>query len=100
VAAWCCLGLSFHHVVEGMAGPVPWAPAAGLFAVAWAVGFVAVFSPAGLGVREAVLMAGMTAYGSPALAAAIVVMHRLLYVAADATCALCAWCLLGGRRSA
>ena len=100
LAAWACIGLSFHHVVEGMVGPTRWAPVAGIFSLAWAAGFVAVFSPAGLGVREGVLLAGMSAYGSPSLVAALVVVHRLLYVAADGVCALCAWLFFRGRRGA
>ena len=88
--AWACIGLSFVHVVSGVSSAPAGMAVAGLFALAWGVGFVAVFSPAGLGVREAILALGLASWGAPAVVAAMVVGHRLLYVAADVLCALCA----------
>lgn len=90
LVAWGCIGLSFHHVATGLMGEVPLRPVAGLFALAWAVGFVAVFSPAGLGVREVILGVGLATLAPTALVGAVVLGHRLLYVAADVTCALAA----------
>lgn len=97
LAAWALVGLSFHAVVVGLAGPEPLAgaagraaglvPTAGLFAFAWTLGFVAFFSPAGIGVREVLLGLGLAGVGPPALVAAIVVGHRLVYFAADVLCA-------------
>ena len=90
LVAWIFIGLSFHTVVAGLASAEPGVGVAGLFALAWGVGFVAVFSPAGIGVREVILGVGLASWGAPATVAAMVVGHRLLYVAADVVCALCA----------
>ena len=111
LGAWALLALSFLAVVlalsggasvtGGGAGVSPLVPVslAGLFAFAWILGFVAVFSPAGIGVREVILGVGLAGLGGPALAAAIVVGHRLLYLVADALCALAAVAFLRpGRR--
>ena len=111
LGAWALLALSFLAVVQALAGGtsvtggamgiLPLAPVslAGLFAFAWIVGFVAVFSPAGIGVREVILGVGLAGLGGPAVAAAIVVGHRLLYLVADALCALAAVAFLRpGRR--
>ncbi|HSW29119.1 MAG TPA: hypothetical protein VLH75_06420 [Longimicrobiales bacterium] len=111
LGAWALLALSFLAVVHALAGGAPvtgggagvsqLAPVslAGLYAFAWILGFVAVFSPAGIGVREVILGVGLAGLGGPALAAAIVVGHRLLYLVADALCALAAVAFLRpGRR--
>lgn len=102
LGAWALLALSFLVVVQALAGGTammaggagallpPFVSLAGLFAFAWITGFVAVFSPAGIGVREVILGVGLAGLGGPAVAAAIVVGHRLLYVVADALCALAA----------
>lgn len=64
--------------------------AIGVFAVAWVAGFVTPVSPGGIGVREAVLLAGLTpVYGSGAALAAAVT-HRLLTAVGDGLA-----CLLG-----
>ena len=50
----------------------------GVFAVAWVIGFVTLISPGGLGVREAVLLAGLTpAYGA-GTALGIAILYRLV----------------------
>jgi hypothetical protein len=111
LGAWALLALSFLAVVQALAGggavaggvegaiPLTSVSLAGLFAFAWILGFVAVFSPAGIGVREVILGVGLTGWGGPAVAAAIVVGHRLLYLVADALCALAAVAFLRpGRR--
>ncbi len=102
LGAWALLALSFLAVVQALAGggavsgeaagvpPLTSVSLAGLFAFAWIVGFVAVFSPAGIGVREVILGVGLAGLGGPAVVAAIVVGHRLLYLVADALCALAA----------
>ncbi|MDP2956847.1 MAG: hypothetical protein Q8N53_10530 [Longimicrobiales bacterium] len=97
LAAWALIGLSFHAVVTGLAGSGALAgaasgaaglvPTAGLFAFAWTLGFVAFFSPAGIGVREVLLGLGLAGVGPPAVVAAIVVGHRLVHFAADVLCA-------------
>jgi uncharacterized membrane protein YbhN (UPF0104 family) len=106
--------LSFRRVVGGLAITVPmWLayglgliltarslnlvvaePAAllsGAFAVAWAVGFLALPVPSGLAVREAVLMLLLRAGGIDAAeAAALAVASRLYFIVAEGGMALAA----------
>ncbi|HWK65510.1 MAG TPA: hypothetical protein VNS34_11245 [Rhizobiaceae bacterium] len=56
---------------------------------AWLVGFVVPGAPGGLGVREAVTIAGLTALGLPtATATAVAVGHRIVTISGDALGAL------------
>lgn len=85
LVAWALIGVSFYAAVRGVMGaeaPGP-VPASGLFALAWALGFVAFFSPAGIGVRELVLGLGLAGVGGAPEVAAVVVGPRLVYFAAD-----------------
>ena len=55
----------------------------GMFAVAWVVGFVTLVSPGGIGVREAVLLAGLTpAYGA-GTALGVAILYRLVTSVGD-----------------
>lgn len=87
LVAWACIGLSFHAVVGGWIPGQGLMPTAGLFALAWSVGFVAVFSPAGLGVRELLLGLGLAGVAPASTVATVVVVHRMLYFLADVVCA-------------
>lgn len=50
----------------------------GVYSVAWVIGFVTLVSPGGLGVREAVLLAGLTpAYGA-GTALGVAILYRLV----------------------
>jgi glycosyltransferase 2 family protein len=76
-------GLSFAWLIHDLDGSVGLIPATGAFALAWVVGFVAVPVPAGLGLREAVLvgvLGGIT--GTPTIIAAAVA-HRLVNIACE-----------------
>jgi hypothetical protein len=57
--------------------------AIGAFALAWAAGFVVIFAPAGLGVREVVLKLTMGSVLSSADATALAVLSRTSIVVAD-----------------
>lgn len=59
----------------------------GITAAAWLVGFLVPGAPGGLGVREAVLIAGLTAAGIPG-ATAIALGHRLITTLGDVLLAL------------
>ena len=54
------------------------------FALAWTVGFLAVPIPAGLGIREAVLIAVISRPGGAALVIAASVAHRLVAIISEA----------------
>lgn len=68
-----------------------------IFPVAWAAGTIAVGAPAGVGVREAVLMLQLEPLLGPARAAALSVALRLVTTAGDALTAAVGWWL--GRAS-
>ena len=56
-ALWLIMGLSFAVFVSSVV-PLPlsrWAAAGSAYAASWAIGFLAIVSPGGLGVRESVL---------------------------------------------
>lgn len=59
----------------------------GITAAAWLVGFLVPGAPGGLGVRDAVLIAGLTAAGIPG-ATAIALGHRIITTLGDALLAL------------
>jgi len=67
----------------------------GITAAAWLVGFLVPGAPGGLGVRDAVLIAGLTAAGVPG-ATAIALGHRLITTLGDALLALAGF--IGRRR--
>jgi len=79
-----------------LAARLPLAPLAGLLAVAWVAGFVVPGAPAGLGVREAVLVAGLGHLTSPGVALALPLLLRLVTVLGDAA-AFPLGALLAGR---
>src|SRR5690606_14595406 len=80
---WLLLGLSFWILVRACnmgAGPLF---SIGLFAGAFALGFLVPFAPAGLGIRDAVLTMGLLPYAPPGEALAATVVARLLYLASE-----------------
>jgi hypothetical protein len=86
VASWSVLGCGLA-VWSTMI--VPLAPAmqlrvVGLFLIAWAVGYLSMLAPAGLGVREGILIAGLQQGGlAPAEAVAIALGLRVYFTLVD-----------------
>ncbi len=80
---WALLGASLWSILPGLSGWRSAALAIGAFGLSWVVGYLAVFAPGGIGVRETV----MTALLVPLLAApeALVyaAVHRFIWVAAE-----------------
>ena len=79
------LGICALLLLQGFFEPSPGAlPAlSGLFAAAWVAGFIAPGAPAGLGVREAVLVAGLNPLYGPEVAIALPLLCRLVSVLGD-----------------
>lgn len=75
VLSWLLIGLAFHILLISVDRDVAlsWFESAGRYAAAWVAGFIVIFAPAGLGVREATLTLALTpAVGGPtALAIAL-----------------------------
>jgi len=95
VAAWLGTGASVFVIARALA---PEADASSLllvcisgFALASVIGMVAVFLPAGVGVREAILLLLLTALMPAAAATAVVVLIRFLNVLADVLWAGVGW---------
>jgi hypothetical protein len=92
LAAFALAGMSFHAVARALdAGNMGIMLAAGIFALAWLAGFLVPGAPAGIGVREAVLLVLLGRAGVAAPDALVLVLvHRLIATAADALAALAA----------
>lgn len=83
LGAWLLLGLAFWVLIVAMhldVGPVY---ATGLFALAFALGFMVPIAPAGLGIRDGILTFGLLPFGSLQSAVAVTVVARLVYLVAE-----------------
>jgi uncharacterized membrane protein YbhN (UPF0104 family) len=80
IAGWCVHLLARHlfGVPEGHA-----MLAIGVFAAAWVAGVVAMVSPGGIGVREAVMLAGLTPVYGPGAALGVAVTYRIVTSVGD-----------------
>lgn len=84
-AAWIPLGTHIAVLTMGVgveparAFPI----AAGSYALAWTLGVVLVVAPAGIGVREAVLVVGLSPVLGPGAALVVASLSRLVTTAAD-----------------
>ncbi len=80
-----CAGLGFYALVCLLApgSGVGWVAAIGVLTAAHLAGILAVFAPAGLGVREAALGALLLAYMPPETAVSLAVLARLTSLVAD-----------------
>lgn len=94
--AWLLIGLGFFFLLKslGLEAPIL---SGGSFVLAWAIGFLAVFVPGGLGVREAALVVLLTpALGQP-LAVLAAILSRFWWITGELLAALVS---LGLRRVA
>lgn len=104
---WLFFGLSLAAMVTGLLPDAPdltWRLAGryvAIMALAYVVGFVAVFVPGGVGVREWVLDRFLgPELGVPGATVAIVIALRLTWTAAEVVLAAVVWWLPGPRRNA
>lgn len=85
VLAWTCFGI--HFWLLGASVPGAGAPslptAVGAFALAMTAGLLAIASPSGLGVREAVLVASMSPFMGVGTALGVALASRLVLTVAD-----------------
>jgi glycosyltransferase 2 family protein len=100
VAGWTFNGLMVYVLMRQLAGHQQGTllVSIGAYALAWVVGFVAVFAPAGAGVREAVMVAVLSTRTTPATALTVALVSRALGVVADAATGAAASALVGRRR--
>ncbi|MBB6118780.1 lysylphosphatidylglycerol synthase domain-containing protein [Nocardiopsis algeriensis] len=85
LVAWIPLGLHAWVLTWAVGGgPLDsLLPAVGAYALAWTLGLLAVFAPAGLGVREAVLVVALAPVVDAGSALVVAVLSRLVMTAAD-----------------
>lgn len=89
---WLSLGLSFDSLLAGFNAGHP-GQSIGLFAAAYVVGFLVPVAPAGLGVRESMLVLGLQPLLPAETAWAVAGMHRVLFVLTEIALAIAAWSL-------
>jgi uncharacterized membrane protein YbhN (UPF0104 family) len=97
---WACNGFMIYVLMRQLAGHQQGTllVSVGAYALSWVVGFVAVFAPAGAGVREAVMVAVLSTRTTPATALTVALVSRALVVVADAATGAAASALVGRRR--
>jgi len=97
--SWCVYGLAFWALGRGLGLPpaLPLADAAGVFALGYILGLLALFAPGGIGVREGVFYVLLTPYLGSGGALALSVASRLELTVTEAVAGLGALAL-GGRR--
>ena len=109
VAGWLCNGLMIYVLLRQLAGHPQGTllVSIGAYSLSWAIGFLAVFAPAGAGVREAVMVAVVAASLHGALphsqtttgiALAVALVSRAISVVSDALTGAAASALVGRRR--
>lgn len=77
---WLLLGISFWLLARACGIQAELLFSIGLFAGAYAVGFIVPFAPAGLGVRDGILVVGLLQYAQPGEVLAVAVLARLVYL--------------------
>lgn len=80
--AWIAISGATYLVSESLGGAMSFTQVLAATCLSWFLGFVIIGLPGGLGVREAVFVA-MASSTDPALAAAIALLARLVFIAVD-----------------
>lgn len=88
IGLWLCLGAGFHVLRAGF-DPAPLTHSLGLYGLAYILGFIVPMAPAGLGIRESVLVLGMNLPATEAWA--IAGAHRVLFLLTEVALAAVAW---------
>lgn len=83
LATWALLGTAFWLLAIAVGIHVGVVYAIGLFALAFALGFLVPIAPAGLGIRDGILVVGLLPYGSLQETLAVTVVARLIYLVAE-----------------
>ncbi len=79
IAIWLSFGVSFWLVFPHIAANFL-VPITGAFSLSWVVGYVTIFAPGGIGVREYLLTVLLTSFFSAEEVAIYATMHRLIWV--------------------
>jgi uncharacterized membrane protein YbhN (UPF0104 family) len=100
IAAWSSNGLVIYVLLRQLAGHPQGTllVSVGAYSLSWVIGFLAVFAPAGAGVREAVTVAVLHSQTTTAIALTVALVSRAISVVADALTGAAASALVGRRR--
>ena len=95
VVGWCVHGLALGCIIRGSGATnvdwTDWPLWTATIAAAISGGFVAVFAPAGLGIRELILVETLKHHVSPQQAVAVAVLLRLVSLTGELTAAAGLW---------
>ena len=100
VAGWLCNGIMVYVLMRQLSGQQQGTllVSIGAYALSWAVGFLAIVAPAGVGVREAVMVAVLHTRTTTAIALTIALLTRATAVVCDAVAGGVAGALVGRGR--
>jgi uncharacterized membrane protein YbhN (UPF0104 family) len=84
VTSWLCIGVSTWFVALTFDPHAPLLPIVFAGILSWVTGFIVVFVPGGLGVREAAFTAAAGHALDPEVAATVAVVSRLVFMSGDA----------------
>jgi uncharacterized membrane protein YbhN (UPF0104 family) len=100
LAGWTFNGLMTYVLLRQLSGDSRGTllVSVGGYALAWVVGFIAVFAPAGAGVREAVMIAVLSTHTTGAIALTVALVTRALGVVSDGVAGVAAAGLIGRHR--
>jgi len=92
IVTWILFGLSFHFFLKALIAEMPMDVifGAGVYIAAYNLGYIALISPGGLGVREGVMTLLLAAPLGQPVAASIALIHRVLITIAEAIISLLA----------
>lgn len=96
LAAWVSEGLSFFYLLKAFLPAVTISQLATLtsvYALAWTMGFLAVWAPSGLGVREGLMVWLLKTYVEAPLLVVVTVAHRMVNMVVDVVWAFLAFFL-------
>jgi uncharacterized membrane protein YbhN (UPF0104 family) len=81
---WTCLGFSFWITLLPFTNhDISFIYIVGLYALSYALGFVVPFAPAGIGIREAVLVMGLLPFLDTGTAIVLATINRLFYIVSE-----------------
>lgn len=88
---WLMIGLSFSILLPLETSYPNISMAAGAFTISWLIGFISLFAPGGIGVREAILVALLLPLLASSDSSVFAVTHRLLWIVIEFFFGLIAW---------
>jgi uncharacterized membrane protein YbhN (UPF0104 family) len=81
--AWFLIGLAFWLIIPELDSVKGAALAIGGFCISWAIGYLAIFAPGGVGVREGVLVGILSATLTGDRSLVLAAMNRLVWILAE-----------------